>query len=700
MKDRLRGILNSKSIEKLGVADRGGWRVLEVSPILIPIFLSSFGLIAILLLCLGHLSNFLLLLIAVPFALSVTTYSALRLNLRFPGTIKERRIGMLAIVALALMWAVVNTHYSSEDVYINRDPGSYNVTARWIMDHDNLVIYSSHVFGKAPSIASDTAGYGEVAADHDGRLYPQAPHLFPILIGLVGRIAGPSAMMGANAFIGALSLFVLYGFIRIFVRPRWAILAVAILSVSLPMFYFSRDTYTEPLTLLLIFSALSTLIAARAVGGSALWAIAGVVAASSTLVRIDAFLLLAGFIGSVFILALLKKGIKKGAIISFLAGLFITAFVGFWDVAMLSKRYFIDLRFEFIAQIALIVVALLAGTATLYWERRNGSVGRFFHSYKKLILKWLLIGIVIFGAFLVSRPMWMVSHEAGNPYSRPYIASLQAKEGSKIDDHRNYAEYSTYWITWYIGPLVALLGFAGFLLCVKSAFEEEEGVDLIPLLLVFGAMAALYFLMPKITADQIWAIRRFLPVIIPGLCFFAVVALHRAYDLIARRKQKIVIGILLLVLLFTPVIFISFPFVRSKEFAGQLAQIEKVCKTLPNNSAVLLVGQNGINMTQTIRSYCHVPAERLPQPTKESLASVARTARHEGYAPVAFVIGYESGFLSKKDGDFTNVGSVKYEEMERELTRPPHIVNGFERNILMAVIKNDGGVEPITKGSL
>jgi hypothetical protein len=521
--------------------DHGIWRLLEGLPLLVPVFLSVFGVGTVLLLCFGQLTNALVLLLALPAALAVTIYAAKRYDFRFPGSIRERRIAIVALLVFVCGWMAWNAKYSSEDIYINRDPALYNVTARWLIDHDNLVIHGSEIFGNDNAIAPDTAGYGLVKADGDDRIYAQAPHFFPILIGLVGRMAGADTMIKANAIIGGLALLSVYGVIRMVARPRWALFTVLLLSLSLPMFYFSRDTYTEPLAMLLVFGALSAIAAARLSKNYWLWGIAGMVAAASVLARIDAYFLLAGFIGAVFMLHLLKpreerKEYARG-IWAFLGGAAIPALIGWWDVSELSRRYFIDLNAEFKAQIALLIAVLIGGAIVLYVERRTGIVQRLVGKYSKLLLGVVLVAIVIWAAFLVSRPLWMTSHEPGNPYSRPYIASLQARDGAEIDPHRNYAEQSVLWVSWYIGPVIVILGFLGFLLSVKFAFERK-GDDLVPILLVVGAMAALYFFMPKITADQIWAIRRFLPVIIPGLCLFAAIALQQIFDSIERPKYR------------------------------------------------------------------------------------------------------------------------------------------------------------------
>ena len=351
------------------------WRVLEGLPLYVPIFIASFGFSIILLLCFGVLTNLAVVCFALPFSLIVTIYSASKFKLRTPSAIRERRIGSLGIILLSLVWIAFNIGFNSEDVYINRDPGSYNVTARWLMDNDNLIIYGSQSFGDDNSVGPDTAAYSQVPADHDNRLYAQAPHLFPALIALVGRVMGPEAMMKTNIIIGGMALLAVYGFIRTLVRPRWALFSVFVLGISLPMIYFSRDTYTEPLTMLLTFGALSALIAVQKSKNYLLWGIVGGVAASGVLARIDAYLLLGGFFASLVALVLLQR--KEDTIayskraLAFLTGATSVGLLGWWDVSVLSKKYFIDLHSEFIAQMVLIALILIAGPVLIFLEYKK-----------------------------------------------------------------------------------------------------------------------------------------------------------------------------------------------------------------------------------------------------------------------------------------------------------------------------------------
>lgn len=704
MKDRIRKVFRY-SVPEPGPREKNiVWRFLEGLPIFAAIFISIFGFLLIGLLCLNTFTNEAIFFVALPLALIVTIIAAVKLDIRLPGSLKERRWGSALIVLLAVGWFGFNIGFTTENVYVNRDPGIYNVTARWLMDHDNLVLYGSTVFGDNDRIVPDTGGFRAAIGQDGDRLYPQAPHLFPAFLSLVGRLGGAEAMMKANVGFGALALVALYGFTRFFVRSRWALVTTSALAISLPMLYFSRDTYTEPLTLFFVLGALSVFFAVRQSKNLFLWLIAGATAAAATLVRLDVYLVIAAFLAGLFIVILASRDKDRRRLIkntiAFAVGAAIVGLLAWWDVWTLSLRYFLDLLPQFNAQIMLIGLVVVLGSIAVLVEAKTHVLHTFFDKHRKKLFWLVVVLIALFTVFLATRPLWMEVKERGNIDSRTYIASLQERDGQEVSPHRNYSEYSAYWVLWYIGPAMAVFGILGLLVCMRTVFIGKEDKDgrnktLILVILVFSSMAILYFILPSITADQIWAIRRFLPIIIPLLCVLAAIGLYQLFAQ-SMKFKKTLIGLSVLALLLPPA-YISAPFVTHKELAGKYQQLQKLCSLLPSNAAVLLVGSNGINMTQTIRTYCHVPAERIAEPTQEIMAQASIAARQNGYTPVALVIEYESSLIGTQRNQFTEVGILQFYELKRELMKPPRIVEPAVLSIFLSEIETDGTVKQLEK---
>lgn len=671
------------------------WRFIESIPALVPVFIAVFGAASVALLLMGALTNILVLGIALPAGVLACYIIAKHFPGKLPGSIKERRFVGIAMLAIILIWIGFNINYASQNIFINRDPGIYNVVAEWLIDKPDLVIQSSEVFGDNPDIVPSTAGFETVTGNPE-RLYPQAPHLLPVLLALAGRAMGLGGMLQANVAIGGLALLSLYGLTRFFVRPKWALLATTVLAVSLPMIYFSRDTYSEPLTLLLIFGGLSLVFIAQLAGSRLVWFLAGVAASAGVLVRADAYLVLASFLlGSFLLTALAASGKRREALgnsMSFIIGLGIVAFIGWMDLTLLSLHYYNALETKILIQIGLIALILVFGPLLILLAWRYQLL-KFLYQRTKRWLPIAAVGaIILFSLFLLTRPLWDTAYGASNQYSRAYVASLQQRDGDPIMPTRSYAEYTAYWIMWYIGPVAAALAVAGLSLLAYGLLRHKKKL-VIMLLLVFGTTALLYLISPRITPDQIWASRRFLPIVFPALCLFAAVALQRLADMQLSKKVKVPLLSGVIILILTPPLFISYPFLTHKEFAGQLNQVNEICSLLPDDAAVLLLGGEGVHMTQTIRTHCNVPAERLRHPSEEALAEAATAARDKGLVPIAFIVGYELPILPEGSNP-TLVSKLPYSEMKRELEHPPRVVERYTRSLFLGEINRRGEINP------
>ena len=136
-------------------------------------------------------------------------------------------------------------------------------------------------------------------------------------------------------------------------------------------------------------------------------------------------------------------------------------------------------------------------------------------------------------AVLAFRPLWLVSRRDTAPQYVHYVRFLQKAEHLPLDGYRDYAELSVNWVTWYTGWLAFAFGVAGIAYLVVRAMRGGAQPELL-FVLLFAFTAALYLVKPSIAPDQLWAVRRLLPVVIPGL--YAGCSLVLA--LLAARRQR------------------------------------------------------------------------------------------------------------------------------------------------------------------
>lgn len=670
------------------------WNQAKLLPISLPTSLSVFGLLSIILLLAGRLDTLPVLFFAfLSFAFIAILLQKHNLISFLKGSKKEQNICAAILLLFVGAWSMFNVLYTAQNVYVYRDPAIYAVAGAWLKDSNNLEIEASQVFGNDPDIQGDTASFGAIKQDPE-RLYVHGPHLLPILLGVTARIGGEAAMFHVNALIGGIALLAFYGFSVLLIRPRWALLATSLLAISLPMIYFSRDTYTEPLSLMLTFSSLAIFLLAQKTKRPLLWGLAGLSAGSILLTRIDAFLTIAALISAAFVVCATQKQ-KQGLtnLIVFLAGLGLGSTIGWLDITELSARYYHDLRHLVVPQLALVVLAFITGLAFVVLSRVAKLRSLFFKARRSWLPLTAVVLVVGGIAGLASRPLWYTSYTSKQ---QPLVEIIQKRDGVAVEP-RNFTEQSINWLVWYVGLLAFVLAILGLVILVHKIIKNKKGYEFIPFIIVFLATFLVYVIRPSITPDHVWASRRFLPIVFPGIFFLACYTLSifstKLSGLVSANKARLILMATAFILVF-PVAFTSQPFLTARTYTPLLAQIHFACNSLPTDPAVLLVGANAFNLTQSVRTFCDVPAERIKQPDIGELARASKAAEEHNKTAVVFVLAEELSLLPE-GSDTTLVSAVDYDMYERRLDRIPRVTVKENKTIHMGLIGSDGSIKPL-----
>jgi hypothetical protein len=666
-------------------------RVVSAVPVLAPVAVASFGVVGTLLLLLGEFR--------VPVVLAaggLTTVLLIRLvGLGDPVALRRDRICDVIALGIALGFAVVNARYTHQNILVGRDPGVYTVAGQWLAHHHSILIPSqSEVFG----IHEITARSAGLRPSAPGVLSAQGAHLLPQLLGLTSAVFGESAMFRLNVVIGGFGLLAVYGFARLIVSRGWALIAMVLLGGTLPQLAFSRDNYTEPVSQLLIFGGLSLLwVAGR--GRPARWAVAGLVLASGCMARIDAFLVLPALVtyaGAVTALA--PRGRERAMAsrdsLAFLAGAGVSGLLGLLDLQRLSNGYYHDLHSQF-RSIELLLLAAVVGAVVLVvvswstpvvgWLERQGP------RWRGPVSLVAAAGVVLVGLALASRPLFGPVHAAGTGQSQIFISTSQAAAHETVDATRSYAENSVTWLAWYIGPLATALALLGTALLIRRAVRSGR-LELAPFLLILLSTAGAYLYNPSITPDQIWAMRRYVPIVMPGVAIAAVLALGALAPRVRRRWMPVTAAVTGLAL-FAPVAFITWPLFRVREGGSQLPEAQRVCAALPDQAAVLALGDLAVRYPQTLRSYCHVPAGAMSAaPTSVLLAAAAHNAAAAGRE--LFVVCIDTALATVPTATGTAaalpISTVAVRTWVGSLSKPPRTAQRTQRSMYVGKVGVDG----------
>ena len=630
--------------------------------------------------------------------------------------------GVLTLLLL-VVWCAGNIHYSFHTAMINRDPGVYAVTAVWLQSNPttNVTVDGGLAEGIVDASAV-SSGMWQKEGDSN-TIQPQGAHLLPTILASTGILFGQNAIFYTNTVIMGCALWVFYALVRLFTKPRWAALGTVVMMCALPIIYFSRDTYTEPLAMLVTLSSVLIIgfmikyidtIKTKRLVAVCMWAAAGLLLGTGILARPDGFFAMITVILSIITVIILNYRntvVRVYHVLIFLFFCAVPASIAVVDLNVLTTEYLTSqgpmVERMFIAACIVSIILLLF----VALPKLRHRIGDFFIKNKKIITTIVASTIVATAIFLIARPLFMIG-ELSSPDTQSTagaVMQIQANLGDPIKP-RSYYEYTISWITWYIGGIIVLLAFSGVLYSVKKSFYDNKPLYILILTLTV-LTTVIYLWNPVITPDQVWASRRFIPVIFPGLVIMSMIALDALYSFVLRQsKNKMFVNLAFvaasLLIVIQPLITTR-PFVRIEETNGQAGAIEKLCNVLPKNALVIWVHGDILErkLVQSTRAYCGVQSlgvDSVDIKTSGNLQTqklqiISKRAEKKSLTTYIAIEGSDASSIAPDVRDeFTVVGMYGGQSIKRTLDGPPiSTVTSFD-SIELAKMK-DGKLENINQ---
>lgn len=546
-----------------------------------------------------------------------------------------------AVVA-AVLFVVANWGLAGESVVLERDPGLYANTARWL-DRDGSLLVDAEVgpFAGAAGVSFVSVGMYE----HPGAAVEfQANHLTPVLYATAFGPAGAGGLFRAPLLLVAGGLLAVWALAaRATGSGAAALAAVVGLAASLPVLGAARDTLSEPVVLLLLGTGL-WLWTAAADEDEPLAALgAGLCLGACLAARIDA----AAYLVPVP-LALALHGRRAGwrLVRAFATGLVPGVVVAALDIGLRSRGYLGDLEVEVALLYTLLAAAVAGGILVARWRGRPLPGGS--------ALPWALPALLVVA--------WLVRPHVQTALADDslLVRTIQQAQGDDVDGRRRYHELSMVWQAWYLGPPVLAAAVVGAGIATHRLVRGLDRALLVPLA-ALGAATALYLFRPAIAPDHLWAMRRFVPAALPLWCVLAGIAAVALLARVPPRARAAAAALVALVAL-GPVAARSWPVREFREFDGFLALVEQTCDTVGADAAVVLPEDDyaGASLTQAVRSWCGVPA-----------ALVDGDADLDALAAAWAAEGRELWLVSDDGGDVP-IGPVSTDRMlEDTLTSAP-----------------------------
>ena len=629
------------------------------------------------------------------------------------------------IIALLFMvsWVGYNLAFVSQSVFLVRDPGVYTVTAKWLTSHKNTDIPYDRIEGDNDVFYQSLGIWRDIKHGDEDVLQPQGSHLLPGMLAFGAKLTNEKFIFKGNVIFGGIALCAVYLFAIQFMRRWWAFIAVVILGVSLPFLYFARDAYTEIIAILFAFSVLATIAINDRMKHTkrtqktkrALWLLIGIMAGAGCLARPDGYLVAASILCYLLYGRLFRAYDLKSSVFPFILGLAPLALFAYLDLTIMTTSYYEG--HGTLVKAEIILLLLLSGVIVVANKiLRLLSKISVQRRLKKLLNNRNRNGLfiaVLFSLFLVlmySRPIWYTAHSGGNGYGGLVTASIQQQRGDVVDGRRNYAELSFQWVSWYIGEIVFVMGLIGLVYASYTVVARKDDRFIPPLIVLLSGFL-LYAIKPSITPDQIWAVRRFLPVAIPGMIVFSLFTVEKITQQCSAPYSKyfrVSMMILVSILLLTPALTVTKPFAKLQEKNKHLNALIDYCQQLPENAYVIWIGSSLVQHTvQTTRTYCgrqsaglsnFILKKETPQRfNTEALKTVSKQLRAQGYEPIAAVNGtlkasYDSALFSA----FSPAIVYRTESIEQTLSSyPTKVVESYE-SIELARIDENGKILQMT----
>lgn len=560
-------------------------------------------------------------LVVLPALVLATVATWRRAPVPLPGS-GPYRAGAAWALAIAVVWLLVNLPFAGEVLLVQRDPGFLTLQGAWLVDNADPAVpirTAADVAAQVPGVRLTADAFWQVG----DVLQAQGAKTFPALIAMVGWGFGLRGVLMANLVIGAVGLLAVYDVARRLIGPRWGLLPMGALALTTPMLYFSRSAFTEPTNIVLTFGGLAVLWGTARDPRMWRFALGGAMVGATALGRIDGAAVSGGLILGLGVVAALSTGARRR---TWTRGLLVTAALsllmvglGYVGLDRTSSGYLADHRglyLQLIGLVAVCVVAALGLVTLLRWRvlrtwlaRRRQGLGT--------VAMW---SVVVLAGVLASRPLWMTAHGfAGRPNYMAFISSAQQVAGQSVDGTQSYDEATVTWLLWYLGPVTLVLATAAAALLARQCVRGRHP-ELVILLATLGIPSLLYLLRPSITPDQIWAMRRLLPAVIPAVLLLAGWLLPRIVRASAPGWRRAAAWVLVASVLVAPLATWG-SVVITTEYGGRADQVRQVCDEV-RGKRVVVAREYGPPWLPTVRIMCDADVVEVGRPTSGELAQI------------------------------------------------------------------------------
>ncbi len=586
-------------------------------------------------------------------ALAIATFRR-RLSLH-PGPASRSEI----LVAAALIaFAVVVYFPPFEHILGGRDPGVY-VNAGFHLARDGRLVYDDPVVAGIPRESWplffpdkklppwDYLRYQgfRLESPESARVVPHGLHLYPVWIATASTLYQPKSGLYATPFFALMGVSGFFLAFRRLFGLEVAALAASLLAVFQIQVWFARFPSSEIVVQFLFATSLLLFACMEEKRSTLAGVLAGLALGSTFLARVETML----FAVPVALYFGWKRVRRELGLpeVSFLASFALLAahaaihdrvFAWPYVSSILGRHYwsFLGENLPAVTASALVLFLLLDRLAV----KLPASLFDIFLSFRLRVGAALTLFLVALYAYFV-RPHWH------GPRTAPHDAEAFLRMG------------------WYLYPLGLSLGVAGAMALLLRARKAQAFF-----LLVALTYSLFFFYKVRVWHDHYFAMRRFVPVILPA--FFVSIAYLLSFLRESGGKLATAGSRVVAVLLVGLYLAAGHRLWRHNEFRGSLAFVEDLARHIGDDDIAIFPAQEGLHLLE-------LPLAQLERrnvlefytlkPDRALLEKLLEAWRGR-YRDVFFVTNYKislSGLFTRHVKDF----ELATEKYEYSYDRPP-----------------------------
>ncbi len=602
-------------------------------------------------------------------------------------------------VLVAITWYMLQRGHTAEMIGLDRDPAQYTLSALYLIHHStpdvaldpNLPTLAAQV----PGVLTDFLKGNSGAVNHI-----QGNDLLPGLLAMFGWALGSNGVFTGNVAIGAFGLLSVYALSRRILGPLWGLGPMLLLAVTMPLAAFSRMPYTETAALIFFCGMMVALWVAVEHRRTWLFALSGVFAGATMIARIDGGLTIVAGLAALSLLAIApvaaeRRKQARRALLAFAGGAVPAAGLGWLDLRVHSPNYLAGLRSELYPVLLLIPVILLGGLGLSLLRGVAGPAAEWMSNNRRKLA--VIAGCVVAVGCLVmlSRPLWLVDHFVQNRDGLDYEGSIVARqqaEGLPIDGTQSYDEWTINWLAWYLSWTVVIAALAGTVIAAVR-FCRNRDARLLAMWVVPVLVALVYLNKISITPDQIWALRRLMPVVIPATAISAVFAMRAVVMALPRfRSLGAVVAVVLLVL---PVQTWGKMY-ASREGVGEYALVNNICSAA-GDGLIVQAGPYPImgSALPALQELCSDKVVSVEQANPATMAAIK--ANWTGAGPITVVAFFPDAVTWTKPVDPSKpLTRVVFTRWESVISHRPINLNLQQVSAWMGTLQPSGEVAPLS----